>query len=49
VLAVEDAGPGVPPGERERIFERFTQLDSGATRRPREAADGVLANAASTR
>jgi signal transduction histidine kinase len=33
VLAVEDAGPGVPPGERERIFERFTQLDSGATRR----------------
>jgi signal transduction histidine kinase len=33
VLAVEDAGPGVPAGERERIFERFTQLDSGATRR----------------
>jgi signal transduction histidine kinase len=32
VLAVEDAGPGVPPAERERIFERFTQLDSGATR-----------------
>src|SRR5262249_19047140 len=22
-LAVEDAGPGVPPGERDRIFERF--------------------------
>jgi signal transduction histidine kinase len=33
VLAVEDTGPGVPPGERDRIFERFTQLDSGATRR----------------
>jgi signal transduction histidine kinase len=33
VLAVEDTGPGVPPAERERIFERFTQLDSGATRR----------------
>ena len=32
VLAVEDSGPGVPPAERERIFERFTQLDSGATR-----------------
>jgi signal transduction histidine kinase len=32
VLAVEDAGPGVPPADRERIFERFTQLDSGATR-----------------
>jgi signal transduction histidine kinase len=33
VLAVEDSGPGVPAAERERIFERFTQLDSGATRR----------------
>jgi signal transduction histidine kinase len=33
VLAVEDAGPGVPAQERDRIFERFTQLDSGATRR----------------
>jgi signal transduction histidine kinase len=33
VLAVEDTGPGVPPGDRDRIFERFTQLDSGATRR----------------
>jgi len=32
VLAVEDSGPGVPPAERERIFDRFTQLDSGATR-----------------
>jgi signal transduction histidine kinase len=33
VLAVEDAGPGVPAPERDRIFERFTQLDTGATRR----------------
>jgi signal transduction histidine kinase len=33
VLAVEDAGPGVPRPDRDRIFERFTQLDSGATRR----------------
>jgi signal transduction histidine kinase len=32
VVAVEDTGPGVPPAERERIFERFTQLDSGDTR-----------------
>ena len=33
VLAVEDTGPGVPRADRERVFERFTQLDSGATRR----------------
>ena len=33
VLAVEDTGPGVPDADRERVFERFTQLDSGATRR----------------
>jgi signal transduction histidine kinase len=33
VLAVTDTGPGVPAADRERIFERFTQLDSGATRR----------------
>ena len=33
VLAVEDTGPGVPGADRERIFERFAQLDSGANRR----------------
>jgi two-component system, OmpR family, sensor kinase len=33
MLAVEDTGPGVPCADRERSFERFTQLDSGATRR----------------
>jgi signal transduction histidine kinase len=38
ILAFEDTGPGVPPGDRERIFERFTQLDSGATRRPAGSA-----------
>ena len=26
-LAVEDDGPGVPPDERERVFERFVRLD----------------------
>jgi signal transduction histidine kinase len=33
VIAVQDAGPGVPAAEGERIFERFSQLDSGASRR----------------
>ncbi|TDC53293.1 HAMP domain-containing protein [Jiangella ureilytica] len=31
-IHVEDAGPGVPPGERERIFERFARIGArGAT------------------
>jgi signal transduction histidine kinase len=33
VLAVEDLGPGIPPIDRERIFERFSQLDREAQRR----------------
>jgi signal transduction histidine kinase len=33
VLAVEDAGPGIPEAERQRIFDRFTQLDRGNQRR----------------
>lgn len=27
VLRVDDSGPGVPPEQRERIFERFVRLD----------------------
>jgi signal transduction histidine kinase len=33
VLAVEDCGVGVRPADRERIFERFTQLDGQGDRR----------------
>ena len=29
VLAVEDDGAGVPPEDRERVFERFTRLEAG--------------------
>jgi signal transduction histidine kinase len=33
VLAVEDLGPGIAASDRERIFERFSQLDRQAQRR----------------
>ena len=32
-LVVQDDGPGVPEADRSRIFERFTRLDDGRSRR----------------
>jgi signal transduction histidine kinase/DNA-binding NarL/FixJ family response regulator len=31
-IAVEDTGPGIPASERERVFDKFRQLDSSPTR-----------------
>ena len=31
-VVVEDDGPGVPEGERERVFERFVRLDEARER-----------------
>lgn len=31
-IAVVDHGPGIPESQRERVFERFTQLDQSDTR-----------------
>ena len=32
-FTVADRGPGIPPADRDRIFERFVQLDQSSTRR----------------
>jgi signal transduction histidine kinase len=31
-IRVEDDGPGIPPGKRQRIFEPFTRLDASRSR-----------------
>jgi signal transduction histidine kinase len=34
LVAVTDAGPGIPPDRRERIFERFARMEQGPSDRP---------------
>jgi signal transduction histidine kinase len=40
-FTVSDRGPGIPPDERQRIFERFHQTDAAATRRSEGAGLGL--------
>ncbi len=41
LLVVQDQGPGVPNAEKDRIFERFYQADSGARTRNRGVGLGL--------
>jgi signal transduction histidine kinase len=40
-IRVDDDGPGIPTGERERVFDRFTRLDHGRTRHDGGAGLGL--------
>jgi signal transduction histidine kinase len=41
VLEVTDRGPGIPPEERERIFDRFYRVDNPTTRSKRGIGIGL--------
>ena len=43
LLSIEDDGPGVPPDQRERIYDRFTQLEESRVRGGRSGAGLGLA------
>jgi two-component system OmpR family sensor kinase len=40
-IAIEDDGPGIPPAQRDRVFDRFHRLDSSRTRRKGGAGLGL--------
>ena len=41
VFAVADTGPGVPPGEADRLFDEFEQMDTALSRRHGGAGLGL--------
>ena len=40
-VSLEDQGPGVPPAQRERIFERFVRLESSEARESKGSGLGL--------
>ncbi|MCZ7534661.1 MAG: ATP-binding protein [Acidimicrobiia bacterium] len=40
LFTIDDQGPGIPAEDRERVFQRFVQLDQSSTRRQGGRASG---------
>ena len=40
-ITVSDDGPGIPPADRERVFERFVRLEEGTNRRKESTGLGL--------
>jgi two-component system phosphate regulon sensor histidine kinase PhoR len=41
VVSIRDNGPGIPPHDRARVFERFYQVDSPRTGSPKHNGRGT--------
>ena len=49
ILIIDDDGPGIPPGDRDRVFERFVRLDEARARSDGGAGLGLAVVRAAAR
>lgn len=49
LLSISNPGPGIPPADQERVFERFVRLDHGRAVRPEGTGLGLAIARAITR